>query len=236
MSLAPGGSSRMAGQASGSREPPLPKITWETGSVKSVLARNGMGVALSSVIADRPQKPPNGGDKNLRCPENPFPASSPPKLIHRKLPHCPYLHQIKALRCSANAEFAHHCARYSTRPKGATRTSHPTGTSKAPPREDRHVSNICAQRPATGYSPLAPYRHATSPPTLGNRLRYSKHSRITTRIGVRVGEGSGEALAMVAPVAAKSRSLLKCACCCPVEALTSELNSHRLANICRIRR
>jgi len=34
-------------------EPPLPKITWETDRVVSVFACNGMGVALSSVIADQ---------------------------------------------------------------------------------------------------------------------------------------------------------------------------------------
>ena len=34
-------------------EPPLPKITWETDRVVSVFACNGMGAALSSVIADQ---------------------------------------------------------------------------------------------------------------------------------------------------------------------------------------
>jgi len=37
----------------GFREPPLPKVAWEGQQVVSVFACNGMGAALSSIIAQR---------------------------------------------------------------------------------------------------------------------------------------------------------------------------------------
>jgi gamma-glutamylputrescine oxidase len=73
-------------------EPPLPKITWETDRVVSVFACNGMGVALSSVIADQAAEALlNGGDKNPRRLENlqSSPRFSHSKTTHRKLPTAP---------------------------------------------------------------------------------------------------------------------------------------------------